>query len=1463
MYLDFGSVGVNSFNSLQFLLINPNKDRSVKISVCKMPEGKGFEILLGLNGATEIEIEANSKVSGVVTWSPVANTTAREVVKLNLLKENGMSPLQITLVGKAGTGKSEDKPKHKLDRKALVALAPRDFATKPKAPKVEEKTVVSGNSFENQWANKQIQNFTAWMNITFHNANMSSVELSTFSEQKYQNAESVHTSGLKTLMRKRLEAQIRQRAVLAYHHQDTAVPLFQLGEEIESGNIIVRSDKDVHADLGLQRTLMELLFSYELPYLKLGLEVVFGEVIPIKAGKENQEEVPYSSGDAKWKKALKSFIEENMLSDASIKGKFPKHKLLFPEHQQELKAQLRAHLVKKFLALVLVVDKARMDRTVGMPSLFTAESEIKSSKGMLSAFCMEFLGGQGNFARYLSNIKYEVFFEQTFVDEFDYSVKALQVDLRDGVRLTKLVELLTNTNDLSAQLRVPAGSLLQKLHNINLALERAFGSTCELGIDAKGIIEGNREATLFLLWKLQYKFSGQTFTDPALVLAEAESIRNDTCWRTPVYNEGDADNFAVQVPTKNSFGEVTYPFVGASGDKLSDGATEVDVQQDALAEWCNAVANMYGIAALDITNSLADGRVLCLLIHYYHPSILSLASIKKTFQNILSENKEEEVAITNSDMQRALDGERRNFVNLKNACKIIGGIPLMLPHYDSKNIPEPKLMTVFLGYLFTRLVESSEQLRASIRIQRYYRKYALTHLSKRKGTHAPLRVKRTTSKYPVREFTDSVGVTDVGCTVVMSVHSAANMIKQLVRIFTARRVYTRSLKKRHQELLYQQLEEQRWAEISAKEQERWRIESEATLERENQLLLEEQKCFAQKLEEEEELVQKQARIEQDLIDMRIQREEEEFQRKLDQVRKETADALRNEYMSKAERDLENHSRALEETAKQVLEETAQEMAEKDRLLQAESQRRQELEEKLAELEEARYEAEENARMIELRQQELEEQLAEHENMNEELLEKLEMETHKREDAIEQAKSIMEQQASLQQRHNEENVVGVIRSQHARETESMALSNMELEAKWQTEARAREVLEARLAAIEEKKLAFELAEQHRQTVKLQFEKLCQVSAMRVQEMWKCYAAKKHLFASRCLAQKTQPLVRGFLVRNTINKLRALVLAKMQKGSAQRIQKWYRECKLRNALKASRRTALRASICIQPAKHAKEKQALRFKEAAIVICRFFVGYRPLRRAQIMTHGFARFAAFYRSVTVRWKCMGAMREIYQRLKDTQMRAHENIGARTLEAITILQTVKGTGQVSAACKVLMGTTEVSLECCTMLTDANISQILFSTIRSCNRSSAHQELLTYALKVLLNISRRGKLAAMVALVPLSADILVDLMQMFRDKSSVFGLSCELLCRLCSSNKELKIMCNTADCRKRLDGIAHIIERKHRLDTRVANIGSATPSKELLAQETFVGTPKGKGSFLAEGNAYTGIKHLLFILSSM
>jgi hypothetical protein len=115
---------------------------------------------------------------------------------------------------------------------------------------------------------------------------------------------------------------------------------------------------------------------------------------------------------------------------------------------------------------------------------------------------------------------------------------------------------------------------------------------------------------------------------------------------------------------------------------------------------------------------------------------------------------------------------------------------------------------------------------------------------------------------------------------------------------------------------------------------------------------------------------------------------------------------------------------------------------------------------------------------------------------------------------------------------------------------------------------------------------------------------------------------------------------------------------------------------------------------------------------------------------------------------------------------------------------------------------------------------------------------------VLLNVTTDPRLTIALAHNGNTTELLVDLMQMFRDKSVIFNLSCELLTRLMKSQSQIKVTppplavcffrttqssspflqveCRSADMKKRLDGILHILERKHRLDMRVKTINNSS-----------------------------------------
>ena len=69
--------------------------------------------------------------------------------------------------------------------------------------------------------------------------------------------------------------------------------------------------------------------------------------------------------------------------------------------------------------------------------------------------------------------------------------------MRDGVRLARLMELLTHNAGISEHLRVPAVSRLQKLHNVGLVFKKLNSIKT-----AKG--EGNKETFLVMFSKLSF-----------------------------------------------------------------------------------------------------------------------------------------------------------------------------------------------------------------------------------------------------------------------------------------------------------------------------------------------------------------------------------------------------------------------------------------------------------------------------------------------------------------------------------------------------------------------------------------------------------------------------------------------------------------------------------------------------------------------------------------------------------------------------------------------------------------------------------------------------------------------------------------------------------------------------------------------------------------------------------------------
>lgn len=265
------------------------------------------------------------------------------------------------------------------------------------------------------------------------------------------------------LTKYRLES-LRSAAIQLILSPDMQNCLSKLTVHVERKLIQIRQDRNLHLDVVLQRSILELLLKFNPLWLRIGLEVVFGESIPMH---NNHDMV-----------ALSSFILNRLFRDRYLESKHPKVYAQGEAYAEHIKK----HTLKKFLTLLYFLDVAKNRKIIKHnPCLFLKSSEYKETKDILLRFSSSLLGNIGDIQRDLRRIGIVLTHKQSFIDEFDYAFRNLAVDLRDGVRLTKVMEIILLRDDLTCQLRVPAISRTQRIHNVGLALKALEQANFDLG----------------------------------------------------------------------------------------------------------------------------------------------------------------------------------------------------------------------------------------------------------------------------------------------------------------------------------------------------------------------------------------------------------------------------------------------------------------------------------------------------------------------------------------------------------------------------------------------------------------------------------------------------------------------------------------------------------------------------------------------------------------------------------------------------------------------------------------------------------------------------------------------------------------------------------------------------------------------------------------------------------------------
>ncbi|XP_072244866.1 abnormal spindle-like microcephaly-associated protein [Leuresthes tenuis] len=636
----------------------------------------------------------------------------------------------------ASSLRASGAPSVKISKVVAVAQSKLTFI-KPKQtviPRHPMPFAAKNMFYDERWIEKQERGFTWWINyvltpddfkVNTEVAKVSAASLAMGCDDKFSvpKAPTKEEMSFSTYTARRKLNRLRRSACQLFTSEAMVKAIQRLELEVEARRLLVRKDRHLWKDIGERNKVLKWLLSYNPLWLRIGLETIFGELISLESNSDTL--------------GLAMFILQRLLWNPDIATEFRHARVphLYKDGHEEA---LSRFTLKKLLLLVCFLDKAKESRLIEHdPCLFCVDAEFKTSKDLLLAFSRDFLSGEGILPRHLAYLGLPVSHVQMPLDEFNFAVKNLAVDLKCGIRLVRVMELLVQDWSLSAKLRLPAISRLQKVHNVDIALQVLKSKGVDLKdeqgsiIDSRDIVDGHREKTLSLLWKIIFAFHVEVILDEDQLRDEIGFLKRTLRTKRRLASVR-ADRGIQPSPAKC---RVPYEHM----------STKISL----LMDWVRAVCGFYNLKVENFTVTFSDGRVLCYLIHHYHPSLLSEASIShSTTQTVeCSPRGRLELSCATSDsdssfdsfptglndpdspsmeFKELLENEKNNFRQVNSAVAFLGGVPAMINPTDMSNtIPNEKVVMSYLSFLCVRLLDLRNETRAARAIQGAWRKYRL------------------------------------------------------------------------------------------------------------------------------------------------------------------------------------------------------------------------------------------------------------------------------------------------------------------------------------------------------------------------------------------------------------------------------------------------------------------------------------------------------------------------------------------------------------------------------------------------------------------------------------------------------------------------------------------------------------------------------------------------------------------
>uniref|UniRef100_A0A2K6K8L1 Abnormal spindle-like microcephaly-associated protein homolog n=1 Tax=Rhinopithecus bieti TaxID=61621 RepID=A0A2K6K8L1_RHIBE len=702
------------------------EDANVRVAVTEHTEVR--EIKRIHFSPSEPKTSAVKKTKNVIT--PISKCVSNRA-KLNLKKKTDL------LIFKTPISKTNRRTK------PIIAVAQSNLTfikpLKTDIPRHPMPFAAKNMFYDERWKEKQEQGFTWWLNFILTpddftvKTNISEVNAATLLlGVENQHKISVPRAPTKEEMSLRAYTarcrlnRLRRAACRLFTSEKMVKAIKKLEIEIEARRLIVRKDRHLWKDVGERQKVLNWLLSYNPLWLRIGLETIYGELISL----EDNSDVT----------GLAMFILNRLLWNPDIAAEY-RHPTVPHLYRDGHEGALSKFTLKKLLLLVCFLDYAKISKLIDHdPCLFCKDAEFKASKEILLAFSRDFLSGEGDLSRHLGLLGLPVNHVQTPFDEFDFAITNLAVDLQCGVRLVRTMELLTQNWSLSKKLRIPAISRLQKMHNVDIVLQVLKSRGIELSdehgntILSKDIVDRHREKTLRLLWKIAFAFQVDISLNLDQLKEEIAFLKHTKSIKKTISLLSCHSDDALINKKK--------------GKRDSGSFEQYSENIKLLMDWVNAVCAFYNKKVENFTVSFSDGRVLCYLIHHYHPCYVPFDAIcQRTTQTVectqtgsVVLNSSSESDDSSLDMslkafdhentselyKELLENEKKNFHLVRSAVRDLGGIPAMINHSDMSNtIPDEKVVITYLSFLCARLLDLRKEIRAARLIQTTWRKYKL------------------------------------------------------------------------------------------------------------------------------------------------------------------------------------------------------------------------------------------------------------------------------------------------------------------------------------------------------------------------------------------------------------------------------------------------------------------------------------------------------------------------------------------------------------------------------------------------------------------------------------------------------------------------------------------------------------------------------------------------------------------